>query len=455
MTTVRVALLGCGVVGSEVAAALAPGSASLRELEERVGVDLELVGIGVRDVDAPRPGAVDRALLTDDTSGLVSRADVVVELMGGMEPARSLILDALRQGASVVTANKALLAAQGPALHTAAAGSGVAVHYEAAVAGAVPIIAPLRVSLAGDRVTRVLGIVNGTTNYVLDAMDTSGAELADALASAQDLGYAEADPTADVDGYDAAAKAVLLARLAFHAAVPLDAVHREGIMGVTAADVASARQEGMVIKLLAIAERCPEAPGADGHEAGHGGHPEGLQVRVHPALVPRTHPLAGVREAFNAVFVEADAAGELMFYGRGAGGAPTSSAVLGDLVAAVRDHLDERPARSRAGGADLPVCAISAARTRYHVRLDVADRPGVLATVAEVFAEHGVSIETVRQHAKRDGEESPVSNEPAEGAVLAVTTHEAREGDLAATVARLAELDAVAAVASVLRVEGV
>ncbi len=453
MTTVRVALLGCGVVGSEVAAALAPGSASLRELEDRVGAGLELVGIGVRDVDAPRPAGVDRSLLTAGTTALVARADVVVELLGGLEPARSLIHAALGHGASVVTANKALLAQDGPALHADAARAGVAVHYEAAVAGAIPIIAPLRVSLAGDRVSRVLGIVNGTTNYVLDAMDSSGAGFEDALASAQELGYAEADPTADVDGYDAAAKAALLARLAFHAAVPLEAVHREGIRGITAADVASAREEGMVIKLLAIAERCAEPGGKPGHDGSasghggrHGGHAEGLQVRVHPAMVPRTHPLAGVREAFNAVFVEAEAAGELMFYGRGAGGAPTSSAVLGDLVAAARDHLDDRPSRSRAGGAELPVCSIGAARTRYHVRLDVADRPGVLAAVAEVFAAHDVSIETVRQ---RPGPE------PEDGAVLAVTTHEARDGDLAATVERLAELDAVAAVASVLRVEGV
>ena len=444
MSTVRVALLGCGVVGSEVAIALAPGSASLAALAGRVGAELKLVGIAVRDVGAPRPDGVDRSLLTDDAAALVARADVVVELIGGIEPAGTLIRSAIGSGASVVTANKALLAADGPALHAAAAAAGATVHYEAAVAGAIPIIAPLRTSLAGDRVGRVLGIVNGTTNYVLDAMDTSGADLADAVARAQELGYAEADPTADVDGYDAAAKAALLARLAFHAVVPLEAVHREGISAVTAADVASAREEGMVVKLLAIAERCEGGSPDEPHA--HDGDGQGLQVRVHPAMVPRTHPLAGVREAYNAIFVEARAAGELMFYGRGAGGAPTSSAVLGDLVAAARDHADSRPARSRAGGEQVPVCPIEGARTRYHVRLDVADRPGVLAAVAEVFAAHGVSIETVRQRASGAG---------GGAASLAVTTHVAREGDLAATVADLAGLDAVAAVASVLRVEGV
>ena len=443
MSTVRVALLGCGVVGSEVAVALAPGSASVAALSARVGAELKLVGIAVRELDAPRRDGVDRSLLTDDADALVARADVVVELIGGIEPARTLIGSAIGAGASVVTANKALLAEQGPALHAAAAAAGVTVHYEAAVAGAIPIIAPLRTSLAGDRVRRVLGIVNGTTNYVLDAMDTSGADLADAVADAQALGYAEADPTADVEGHDAAAKAALLARLAFHAAVPLEAVHREGISGVTAADVASAREEGMVVKLLAIAERCEGGTADQPHH--HDADGQGLQVRVHPAMVPRTHPLAGVREAFNAIFVEAEAAGELMFYGRGAGGAPTSSAVLGDLVAAARDHADSRPARSRAGGEHVPVCPIEGARTRYHVRLDVADRPGALAGVAEVFAAHGVSIETVRQRA------SGLSG----GAALSVTTHTAREGDLAATVADLAGLDAVAAVASVLRVEGV
>ena len=444
MSTVRVALLGCGVVGSEVAIALAPGSASLAALSARVGAELKLVGIAVRETDAPRRDGVDRALLTDDADALVVRADVVVELVGGIEPAGTLVRSAIGAGASVVTANKALLAEQGPALHAAAAAAGVTVHYEAAVAGAIPIIAPLRTSLAGDRVHRVLGIVNGTTNYVLDAMDTSGADLDQAVADAQALGYAEADPTADVEGHDAAAKAALLARLAFHAVVPLEAVHREGISSVTAADVASAREEGMVVKLLAIAERCEGgAAGAPPHQ--HDADGQGLQVRVHPAMVPRSHPLAGVREAFNAIFVEAEAAGELMFYGRGAGGAPTSSAVLGDLVAAARDHADSRPARSRAGGEQVPVCPIEGARTRYHVRLDVADRPGVLAGVAEVFAAHGVSIETVRQRASSGGD----------GASLAVTTHVAREGDLAATVADLAGLDAVAAVASVLRVEGV
>ena len=299
MDRVRVALLGCGVVGSEVVRLLL---AQADDLTARVGAPLELVGIAVRRPDRPRPG-IDPALLTDDAAGLVARADVVVEVVGGIEPARSLIHAAFRHGAGVVTANKVLLAEHGPELFDAAAAADVDLYYEAAVAGAIPLIRPLRESLAGDRVTRFLGIVNGTTNYVLDQMDTTGAGFADAVERAQALGYAEADPTADVEGYDAASKAAILASLAFHTRVPGEAVHREGITGVTAADVAAAARMGCVVKLLAIGARVPAGP--DG--------PGGVTVRVHPAFVPRTHPLAGVRGPFNAVFVEAEAAGELMF----------------------------------------------------------------------------------------------------------------------------------------------
>ncbi len=445
MAAVRVALLGCGVVGTEVARSLAAGSTSLQELGARAGAPLELVGIAVRDTAAPRHPEVDPALLTADATALVRRADVVVELVGGLEPARTLLLAALGAGASVVTANKLLLADDGDHLHAAAAAAGVEIHYEAAVAGAIPIIRPLRDSLAGDRVQRVLGIVNGTTNYVLDQMDTSGADLGQALAQAQALGYAEADPTADVDGHDAAAKAALLAALAFHTQVPLASVHREGIGSVTADDVAAAREAGTVVKLLAVAERS----GA------------GLQVRVHPALVPRSHPLAGVRGAFNAVFVQADAAGELMFYGRGAGGRPTSSAVLGDLVTAARHRVDGVPARSavvpREG--QLRVLPVGEARTRHQVRLDVADRPGVLAAVARVFAAHDVSIETVRQTVRQTVHRTaPDGDGHGDGATaaasLAVTTHTAREADVSSCIEQLAQLEAVASVASVLRVEG-
>ncbi|WP_182111660.1 MULTISPECIES: homoserine dehydrogenase [unclassified Actinotalea] len=427
---VRVALLGCGVVGTEVARLLLTQG---DELAARVGARLELVGVAVRDASAPRDPVVDPALLTTDAAELVTRADVVVEVMGGIEPARGLLLRAIEHGAGVVTANKALLGQDGPTLYAAADAAGADLYFEAAVAGAIPLVRPVRESLAGDRVTRVLGIVNGTTNYVLDQMTTTGLDLDQAVKQAQDLGYAEADPTADVEGYDAAAKAAILASLAFHTRVGVDDVHREGILAVTAEDVAWAQRTGHVIKLLAIAERVS----ADGVP--------GVVARVHPALVPVDHPLAGVHGGFNAVFVEAEAAGELMFYGRGAGGAPTASAVLGDVVTVARHRVlgGRGPVESRY--ADLPVHDVAHARTRYQVHLRVADRPGVLAQVAQVFAGHGVSIETVRQGP------APVGEEQAE---LLVMTHEASEAALSATVADIAGLPAVLTVLSVLRVEG-
>ncbi|PJI84799.1 homoserine dehydrogenase [Luteimicrobium subarcticum] len=421
----RVALLGCGVVGSEVARLLTEQS---DDLASRVGAPLELVGIAVRNVDAPRGAAVDRGLLTADAEGLVARADIVVELMGGIEPARSLLLAAIGHGASVVTANKALLAEDGPALYAAADAAGVDVYYEAAVAGAIPIVRPLRESLTGDRVRRVLGIVNGTTNYVLDRMATEGLDLDEAVKEAQQLGYAEADPTADVEGFDAAAKAAIIASLAFHTRVGLADVHREGITGVTAQDVVWAAQTGHAVKLLAIAEQTAD----------------GVAVRVHPALVPLDHPLAGVRGSFNAVFVEADAAGELMFYGRGAGGAPTASAVLGDVVSAARHRVlgGKSPEESRY--ADLPVLDPSRSETRFQVRLLVADRPGVLAQVSQAFSDAGISIESVRQ--------TPVA---ADGlAQLVITTHLASEAGFAATAASLGDLAVVREITSTLRVEG-
>lgn len=429
---VRVALLGCGVVGTEVVRLLTTESA---DLAARVGAPLELVGIAVRDTAAPRDPVVDPALLTEDAESLVDRADLVVEVVGGIEPARTLLLRAIRNGASVVTANKALLAEDGPTLYAAADAAGVDIYFEAAVAGAIPLVRPVRESLTGDRVRRVLGIVNGTTNFVLDRMATDGLDLAAAVAEAQELGYAEADPTADVEGYDAAAKAAILASLAFHTRVSLADVDRQGITSVTAEDVAWAARTGHVVKLLAIAEHRPADD--DG--------PEGVQVRVHPALVPGSHPLAGVRGAFNAVFVEAEAAGELMFYGRGAGGAPTASAVLGDLVSVARHRVHGGRGPAESFYAALPVLPARAARTRYQVRIDVTDRPGVLAQVATILAEHGVSIEAVRQ-----------SVQPAESvARLVITTHEATEAALSATVAAIAEHDSVREVVSVLRVEGV
>jgi homoserine dehydrogenase len=364
----------------------------------------------------------------------------VIEVIGGIEPARTLILQAMAAGASVVTANKALLAEDGPTLYSAAAEHGVDLYYEAAVAGAIPLLRPLRESLVGDRVHRVLGIVNGTTNYVLDKMDSTGMGFAEAVAQAQALGYAEADPTADVEGFDAAAKAAILASLAFHTRVGAADVHREGITGVTSADVVSARQMGAVVKLLAICERTLNADGE-----------EGVSVRVHPAMIPLAHPLAAVREAYNAVFVEAEAAGELMFYGRGAGGVPAASAVLGDLVSVARNRVTGRRGPGESWYAHLPVRPMGQVVTRYHISLEVADRPGVLAGVAQVFAENDVSIETVRQqqHPLREGEDG------ADGrAALVVVTHAAPDAALAATVEALADLAIVEAVASVMRVEG-
>jgi homoserine dehydrogenase len=427
----RIAILGCGVVGTEVVRLL---TTQATDLAARSGARLELVGIAVRDTQAERDPVVPRELLTTDAAELVTRADVVIEVVGGIEPARTLLLRAIEHGAAVVTANKALLAQDGPTLYAAADAAGVDLYFEAAVAGAIPIVRPVRESLAGDKVRRVLGIVNGTTNYVLDRMATEGLDLEQAVKEAQALGYAEADPTADVEGFDAAAKAAILASLAFHTRVSIDDVDREGITSVTADDVAWAERTGYVIKLLAIAER----------------RDEGVQVRVHPALVPLAHPLAGVRGAFNAVFVEAEAAGELMFYGRGAGGAPTASAVLGDVVSAARHRVLGGKGPVESSYADLPVLPASAARTRYQIRLDVQDRPGVLAQVATVLATHEVSIEAVRQAP------APAGTLGGDGiARLIITTHEASEAALAATVAAIGDHEAVRRVISVLRVEGV
>ncbi|MEN8707405.1 MAG: homoserine dehydrogenase [Nocardioides marinisabuli] len=426
----KVAVLGCGSVGSQVVRLLEEQAA---DLTARVGAPVELVGVAVRRLDAAREVEVPEGLLTTDAEGLVARDDVdlVVEVIGGIEPARSLILSALENGASVVTANKALLAEDGPTLFEAAAKAGRDLYYEAAVAGAIPILRPLRESLAGDKVTRVLGIVNGTTNFILDKMDSSGAGFGDALEEAQELGYAEADPTADVEGFDAAAKAAILASLAFHTRVTASDVHREGITEVSAADVASATEMGCVVKLLAICE-LREQPGGE----------EAVSVRVHPAMIPRTHPLASVREAFNAVFVESEAAGQLMFYGPGAGGSPTASAVLGDLVTVARNRREGVTGAGESAYADRAVLPMGEARTRYHVAIDVDDRAGVLATVATAFAEHGVSIRTVRQEGRDDD------------AQLVVVSHEATDAQLRATVEHLQQMDSVREVSSVMRVEG-
>jgi homoserine dehydrogenase len=428
-TPLRLALLGCGSVGSQVARLL---HEQADDLTARVGAPIELVGVAVRRPERQRDVHVPAELLTTDASGLVSRGDLdlVVEVIGGIEPARSLILSALENGASVVTANKALLAEDGSTLFAAAEKASRDLYFEAAVAGAIPILRPLRESLAGDRVRRVLGIVNGTTNFILDRMDGSGAGFAEALEEAQRLGYAEADPTADVEGFDAAAKAAILASLAFHTRVTAADVYREGIAEVSASDVASAREMGSVVKLLAI---CELTEGPDG---------AAVSARVHPAMIPRSHPLASVREAYNAVFVESDAAGELMFYGPGAGGAPTASAVLGDLVTVARNRLNGVTGPGESAYAQCEVLPMGRTETRYHVAVDVDDRAGVLAAVAHTFAEHGVSIKTVRQEGRGDD------------AQLVVVSHRAQDSALSATVAALRRMDDVHDVSSVMRVEG-
>ena len=434
----RVALLGAGSVGAQVVRLLQENG---DELAGRAGAGLELIGVAVRNIDAPRTAQIPKELLTTDAVSLILGADIVVELMGGIEPARSYILQALNSGADVITANKALIATHGPELFKAAEQVGAQIYYEAAVAGAIPIIRPLRDSLAGDRVQRILGIVNGTTNFILDRMDADGESLESALAAATELGYAEADPAADIDGHDAAQKAAILASLAFHTTVSIESVHREGIASVTAEQVESARKAGYIIKLLAICERLTDAAGV-----------EGVSARVYPALVPRAHPLAAVHGVKNAVFIEAEAAGDLMFYGAGAGGKETASAVLGDLVSAARRHVAGGPGVAESTHANLPILPISSVTTRYQITLEAVDQPGVLATIATMFSKHNVSVETLSQsvHAVQ-----PIgAGEAATGATLVIGTHEASEAELSATVASLEHSDVVSSVTSVLRVEG-
>jgi homoserine dehydrogenase len=431
----RIAILGGGSVGAQVASLLLEHG---DELASRAGAGLELIGVAVRNVDAKRDPEIPRELLTTDAASLILGADIVIELMGGIEPARTLLLDAINSGADIITANKALLATHGAELFDAAEQVGAQLYYEAAVGGAIPIIRPLRDSLAGDRVKRILGIVNGTTNYILDLMEREGATLTDALAKATELGYAEADPTADIEGFDAAQKVSILASLAFHTNVPLDAVYREGITSVTIEQVESARKAGFVVKLLAICERLTDADTGE----------DGVSARVYPALIPVGHPLAAVHGANNAVFIEAEAAGDLMFYGAGAGGLQTASAVLGDLVSAARRHVIGGPGVAESTHANLPVLPISRITTRYQITLQVADRPGVLAAIASVFSEHGVSVEALTQSAGLG------ASDPDATATLVIGTHEATEEALASTVAALEANEVVRAVVSVLRVEG-
>ena len=423
--TLKIAMLGCGVVGSQVARLLIANKA---DLSTRAGANLELVKVAVRNPKSKNYGVPDE-LLTSDLKSIVNdpQVDLVIELLGGIEPARELILTALKNGKSVVTANKALLAKHGAELYAAADNANVDLYYEAAVAGAIPILRPLRESLVGDQVLKVMGIVNGTTNYILTKMDENGAAFEDALREAQKLGFAEADPSADIEGGDAAAKAAILAGLAFHSRVTDLDVYKEGISNISATDVKVAKAMDLVIKLLAIADVTDEGA---------------IAVRVHPALISRSHPLASVRDSYNAVFIESASAGQMMFYGRGAGGEPTASAILGDLVAVARNKLAGGSGPAESDYADRKIVKIGDTKTRYLIRLNVADKPGVLESVAHVFASHKVSIQTVRQSGAGDKAE------------LVVMTHISKESALSATVKDLSKLDSVTDVASVIRVEG-
>ncbi len=427
--TVRVGVLGCGNVGAALINLLGDQA---EVIAARTGLRLEVVRVAVRDANKPRNVELADGVLTQDVDAVLSAPDVdlVVELIGGLEPARTAVLRALAGGKPVVTANKELVATNGAELFEAAEAAGVDLLFEAAVAGGIPIIRPLRESLAGDTIRRVMGIVNGTTNFVLTQMSEAGTSYADALAEAQALGYAEADPTADVEGHDAAAKIAILATIAFGVSVVGADVHREGITDLTPADIAAAHRLGCEIKLLAIAER---------HDVA-GTHPE-VSVRVHPAMVARAHPLASVRGSFNAVFIEGDAVGDLMLYGRGAGGDPTATAVLGDLIDA---GLNLRKGVHASMGR-LPratVRRLDEARSAFYLDMDVADRPGVLHAIAGVLADHGVSIRSMEQQGKGDE------------ARLIFITHVTSEAALRATLDALDGLDVVDRISRVLRVVG-
>ncbi|TRZ73686.1 MAG: homoserine dehydrogenase [Streptomycetaceae bacterium] len=424
LKTISIGMLGAGVVGSQVARLL---QSDEQELSERSGALLVLKKVGVRS-STPREG-IDSSMITTDLHSIVSdpEINIVIEVMGGIEPARTLILEAIKNKKSVITANKALLATHGHELFNAADAAKVDLYYEAAVAGAIPIIRSMRESLAGDQITRVLGIVNGTTNYILTKMHEEGRDFAEVLKEAQALGFAEADPTADIEGHDAAAKAALLASLAFHSTVTIDEVYCEGITGISIDDVNAAKAMDCVIKLLAIAELTLK---------------DEISVRVHPVILPNSHPLASVRNAFNAVYVESESAGQLMFYGRGAGGAPTASAILGDLVAVTRHRAYSTVGYGESDYADLDIAPVGEVKSQYYVRLHVADKSGVLAAVAQTFASEDISIQTVRQAGLgKDAE-------------LIVITHSAAEASLKACVKKLTDMSIVSKVESVIRVEG-
>lgn len=428
--TVKVALLGAGTVGSQTARLLVEQA---DELARRAGARIELTGVAVLDPNEVNDPWIDKSLLTTETLDLTTRADIVVELIGGIEPARTFVLSALNHGASVVTANKALLAQHGPELYEAAEKNGVDIYFEAAVGGAIPIVRPLRESMVGDRINRIMGIVNGTTNYILDEMTTKGLDFDDVLKDAQAKGYAEADPTGDIEGYDAANKAAIMATLGFHTNVTIDDVSVEGITKITADDIAAATAENKVIKLLAVVEN---------GEAG-------VSARVYPALISNEHPLASVHGSFNAVFVKAEAADDLMFYGRGAGGAPTASAVVGDVVTEARHIAQGCTGPTIPLYKDLKKAPIEASKAEFAVRFVIHDNPGVLAAIAARFAEHGVSINGVNQDLK------PTLKDPGydgELQQLRLVTHMTDELTLRETVKDVCALDCVVGEPSILRV---
>jgi homoserine dehydrogenase len=429
---VRIGLLGCGTVGGSLVELI---ESQFDDIVARTGLRLSVTRIAVRDRAKYEARGLPADLLTTDPAAVVAdpEVDLVVEVMGGLDPARLLILDALKDGKAVVSANKELLATAGPELFAAADAAGVDLLFEAAVAGGIPLVRPLRESLLGEPIRRILGIVNGTTNYILTKMTEEGATYADALAEAQALGYAEADPTADVEGHDAGAKIAILASIAYGVRVGSSDVHLEGISGLSADDITYATRKGLVVKLLAIAERTDAVGGPTGNPS--------VAVRVHPVLLPHTHPLAAVRESFNAVFIEGRAVGELMFYGRGAGGSPTASAVLGDVIDAAANRRKGAHASLGVLGR-ATITPIDDLETEYYVSVDVSDRPGVLAAVAGVFGRHRVSISSMEQEGRGDE------------ARLVFVTHLARERDVRATLSELRTLDAVRRVGSVIRLLG-
>jgi homoserine dehydrogenase len=431
-SVVRVGVLGCGTVGASLVALVHRQNATIHA---RTGLSLEISRIAVRDLSRSRPINVENAVFTSDAMAVATdpSIDVIVEVMGGISPARELLLAALGAGKPVITANKALLAAHGSELFAAAEAAGVDLLFEAAVAGGIPFIRPLRESLLAEPVLRVMGIMNGTTNYILTRMSEAGADYSDALAEAQSLGYAEADPTADVEGHDAAAKIAIVASIAFGAEVTGADVECEGISKITADDIAFAARHGYSVKLLAIAERFS---GPNGDE---------LSARVHPCLVPNAHPLAAVRDSFNAVFVQGEAVGDLMFYGRGAGGDPTASAVLGDLVDAAV-NLQSGAHASLGAFAPMTIRPSSQLEAAWYLSLRVDDRSGVLAAIAGVFGEHGVSIDSMEQHSLSGPDDA--ANE----ARIDLIIHPALQSDVRSTLDALGVLDSVRSIGSTIRV---